>query len=131
MYARIENGQVVEYPVADIRQRFPNSSIVDNDLPEGYVLVGVIPLPQVSPTQKVVPGAPIERDGKWVQSWDVVEMSAEELADRAAFVANQRKQVRAEAYREESDPLFFQEQRGEVPPGTWLAKVQEIKARYA
>lgn len=35
-----------------------------------------------------------------------------------------------QAYREESDPLFFKEQRGEVPAGTWLAKVAEIKARY-
>lgn len=38
--------------------------------------------------------------------------------------------LRAAAYREESDPLFFQEQRGEVPAGTWLAKVNEIKARW-
>lgn len=38
--------------------------------------------------------------------------------------------LRAQAYREESDPLFFQEQRGEVPAGTWETKVQEIRQRY-
>ena len=38
--------------------------------------------------------------------------------------------LRAAAYRDESDPLFFKEQRGEVPVGTWLAKVNEIKARW-
>lgn len=37
---------------------------------------------------------------------------------------------RPQVFRDESDPLFFQEQRGEVPPGTWLAKVAEIKARW-
>lgn len=38
--------------------------------------------------------------------------------------------LRAEAYRLESDPLFFEEQRGDVPPGTWLAKISEIKMRF-
>ena len=37
---------------------------------------------------------------------------------------------REAAYKNESDPLFFKEQRKEVPEGTWLAKVAEIKARY-
>jgi len=34
------------------------------------------------------------------------------------------------AYLNESDPMFFKEQRGEVEKGTWQAKVDEIKARY-
>jgi len=38
--------------------------------------------------------------------------------------------LRAAAYREESDPLYFKEQRGEVESGTWLAKVAEIKSRW-
>ena len=38
--------------------------------------------------------------------------------------------LRAAAYRAESDPIFFKEQRGEVEAGTWLAKVAEIKARW-
>ena len=32
-------------------------------------------------------------------------------------------------YESETDHLFFEEQRGEVPEGTWAAKVAEIKAR--
>ena len=32
-------------------------------------------------------------------------------------------------YESETDHLFFEEQRGEVPVGTWAAKVAEIKAR--
>lgn len=39
-------------------------------------------------------------------------------------------ELRLVAYREESDPLFFKESRGEVPVGTSAAKVAEIRARY-
>jgi hypothetical protein len=38
--------------------------------------------------------------------------------------------MRRAAYTTESDPLFFKEQRQEVPAGTWLDKVAEIKARF-
>jgi hypothetical protein len=38
--------------------------------------------------------------------------------------------LRAEAYRNEADPLFFKAQRGEAAMDEWLAKVAEIKARY-
>lgn len=38
--------------------------------------------------------------------------------------------LRLTAFKTESDPLFFMEQRGEVPSGAWLAKIAEIKDRY-
>jgi hypothetical protein len=38
--------------------------------------------------------------------------------------------ARAAAYREESDPLFFQAQRGDVDMQAWHDKVDEIRARY-
>lgn len=38
--------------------------------------------------------------------------------------------LRSAAYRNESDPIYFQEMRGEVPKGTWVAKVEEIRKRY-
>lgn len=34
------------------------------------------------------------------------------------------------AYCNESDPLFFKAQRGEIPMQQWLDKVAEIKARF-
>ena len=37
---------------------------------------------------------------------------------------------RRAAYTAESDALFFKEQRGEIPAGTWAAKVAEIKAKF-
>lgn len=39
----------------------------------------------------------------------------------------QAQSARTAAYLSETDPLFFKEQRGEVPAGTWLAAVQAVK----
>lgn len=38
---------------------------------------------------------------------------------------------RAKAYVKESDPLFFMAQRGEATQEEWLAKIAEIKNRFA
>jgi hypothetical protein len=40
------------------------------------------------------------------------------------------KELRANAYKEESDPLFFQWQRGSKTQQEWLDKIAEINARY-
>jgi hypothetical protein len=42
-----------------------------------------------------------------------------------------KEQYRLNAYRVESDPLFFKAQRGEATQQEWLDKVAEIKARYS
>ena len=58
---------------------------------------------------------------------------AEEKAwvDGAAARAAKRVQSnRRAAYEEEADHLYLEEERGEVPAGTWAAKVAEIKARF-
>lgn len=38
------------------------------------------------------------------------------------------RQKRAKRFRDEADVLDFKERRGEVPEGTWQAKVDEIRA---
>lgn len=42
----------------------------------------------------------------------------------------QQEEARRFAYTQEADPLFFMAQRGEATEAEWLAKVEEIKARY-
>ena len=59
-------------------------------------------------------------------SFDQSAKDAEELALNIQKVQINRRN----AYREESDSLFFEEQRGEVPVGTHAAKVAEIKERF-
>lgn len=40
------------------------------------------------------------------------------------------KQLRADAYKQESDPIFFQWQRGTKTQQDWLDKIEEINQRY-
>ena len=61
------------------------------------------------------------------------DYEAEKIASAAAAPAMREieiRQQRLSAYKAEADPLFFEEQRGEVPAGTHAAKVSEIKARF-
>ena len=64
-------------------------------------------------------------------------LTEEELAQREIDIKKSEEQqallieqFRAQAYREESDPLFFKAQRGEATTEEWLAKVEEIRARF-
>jgi hypothetical protein len=41
------------------------------------------------------------------------------------------KILRANAYRDESDPIFFQWQRGSKTQQDWLDKINEINQRYS
>lgn len=53
--------------------------------------------------------------------------------DQAALEEIEEKKMRlsrAEAYREEADPLFFKAQRGESTLQEWEDKVTEIRNRY-
>jgi hypothetical protein len=134
MYAIIENNQVLEWPIFNLNTRFPHVSfpnpISDKSLPQGVVRVVLGEVPDHNPSlQRAVLGGPELVDGRWIQPYSIVNFTEGELQDIAQQAAEERKRVRAEAYRTESDPLFFQEQRGEVEPGTWLAKVAEIKSR--
>ncbi len=48
----------------------------------------------------------------------------------AARAAEEIQRNRRNAYQEEADTLFFEEQAGEVSAGTWRDKRAEIKARF-
>jgi len=57
------------------------------------------------------------------------DISAEQVhAD--ARVAERVQRNRRHAYQSETDPLFFEEQAGEVSAGTWAVKRAEIKLRF-
>lgn len=99
MHARIENGQVVEYPILNLSQRLPNSSLpsdLSNDagLPDGFVYVAPSAPPQYNPsTHKVIPGQPVRSGAKWVSGWTVQPLSPQEITERDSA---QAAQVRAE-----------------------------------
>ena len=68
----------------------------------------------------------------------IVPLSPEQLAEREAWAAKRYErefdavsELRRQAYQAESDPIFFQWQRGETyTQEDWQAKVEEINARY-
>lgn len=62
----------------------------------------------------------------WVPDPEPILSTPEEIAAEQAAICEQN---RLDAYRNESDPLFFKWQRGEIEKQVWLDKVAEIKAR--
>jgi len=90
----------------------------------GIYPVQQIEQPAYTHKQNIVEGTPIYENEKWVQVWNVIERNQEEI-DLI------HEQLRSDAYRNESDPLFFKYQRDEIEKQVWLDKVSEIKARYA
>lgn len=130
MYAKVNNGQVEQYPytLSDLRAEYPNTSFpqpFDQETLDSYGIVEVqtssVPVPTYK--QNVTEGAPELVEGIWKQTWVVTDKPAEEVLVIA-------KALRAEAYRNESDPIFFEYQRSERTMQDWLDKIAEIKARY-
>lgn len=130
MYAKIIGGVVEKYPYtfADLRIEYRNTSFpseFDDEVLDAYnmTVVEPSPSPEITYAQMLAEGTPELVGGVWRQTWLVTNKSAEEVAAVA-------DRLRADAYREESDPLFFKAQRGEATMQQWLDKVAEIKARY-
>jgi hypothetical protein len=98
MFAKIENDVVVEWPVLNIKARFPNTSfptyLTDVDLPEGFVLVHSAPSPAVGHHEKLIEVAPVKDGNRWVQGWSVVDMTEEEKV-----VADEQRAIAARAER--------------------------------
>jgi len=69
---------------------------------------------------------PFTAEEEAIADREQAEWEAGAPARAAAAVQRNRRN----AYREESDSLFFEELRGEVPEGTHVAKVAEIKNRF-
>lgn len=130
MYIKIKNNQIEKYPysISNLRTDNPTTSfpinIPDERLAEwGVFLVQPTEQPSYTYKQNLVEVTPIFDGSNWVQQWYVVDKPQTEVD-----IFNES--LRSEAYRTESDPLFFKYQRGEVDKQLWLDKVAEIKSRY-
>jgi len=61
-----------------------------------------------------------------------IELVNQENYNSYIYSYNQKqKEKRAEAYKNESDQLFFKAQRQEIPMQEWLDKVSAIKTKYS
>ena len=132
LIAKVQNDQVLD--VAHYQSMFPNTSFGPSG-PDAQFLAGngclgvTVWKPHDQATEKLVAVSAYIEDNQ-VFTVRVEPKTQEEIdADIAAAEAT-RKLARAQAYRTESDPLFFKAQRGEATMADWFAKVEEIKARY-
>ena len=137
MHALIVDGAVAKYPytIGMLRKDNPNTSFPKRPSDEVLAEWGMQPVsrterPDVDHTKNVTEGTPVLENGYWRQVWSVADASAAEIAERVAQMRAQAEAQRAEAYRTESDPLFFKWQRGSSTEQEWLDAVAAIKARY-
>jgi len=130
MYIKLKNNQIEQYPysINKLRQDNKDTSFPEKMSDERLVEWNVFSViqteyPQVDFTKNVEEGEPQLVDGTWTQVWNVTDKSQSEINEI-------KKSLRADAYRNESDPLFFKAQRGEISQQEWLDKVAEIKLRW-
>jgi hypothetical protein len=62
-------------------------------------------------------------------NWEIVNQ--QNYDNYVSDYNKKQKQKRAEAYKNESDQLFFKAQREEIPMQEWLDKVNEIKTKFS
>jgi len=89
MYIKTTNGAYEKpYSIGQLRKDNPQTSFPKNPTPELLAEWGVFAVapsnqPAFNPTlHKAVEGDPVEQNGEWVQVWQIVPLTAEELAER-------------------------------------------------
>ena len=82
MYAKIENGLAVEYPLYEgqLQDRFPDRTYPDASL-DGYQYHYEL-------------GLPINEDGKWIETWNKIPYSAEEIQNNLQYISYALRQKR-------------------------------------
>lgn len=102
LYAKIENDEIVEFPVNEtaIRKALSNTSLPQEITEEslegtGYAYIGIwssFEKPQESYTHSLVLGVPVKTEHGWERTWALREVPQEKLAPRKQ---HKLKEVRA------------------------------------
>lgn len=107
-YAKVENGQIVEYPVyeGDLKTQcgYTDTSAIAFSPPDGYVVVYDAPYPdvQVDYNQTIVDDTPKIIDNEWTRVWTIRDATAEELDFRIQRKSSQVRKLRNQ-YLSETD----------------------------
>lgn len=79
-YAKIENGQVVKFPL-NLREEYPSTSFPDvmNDgcLPNGVVSIQPTTQPDIGVNQRAV-ATVVNENGNWVQQWVIEKITPDD-----------------------------------------------------
>lgn len=104
-YAKIENGQITEYPIyqGDLKYLvgFDDNSGQEFETPEGYVAVEDVPRPEIEINydQKIIDDIPQLIEDKWTRVWTIKPLTQEELELKtqrmASYVREQRNKLLA------------------------------------
>lgn len=138
MYIKLNNGNIEKYPysIGELKTNNKDVSFPEN-IPESLLNTFEVykVVQQGTPsfdalTHKLVEETPNLVNGTWYQDWSIVALPEEEVTLNKQNANEFVKLQRAEAYKNESDPLFFKWQRSEATEQEWLDKVVEIKNRY-
>lgn len=81
MFAKIEDGIVVQYPIDQqfIRQQFPNTSFPAEIVPpEPYVRVIPTGRPQLEEDEDCYESTPVYMKGNWFQAWTITKLTEEQ-----------------------------------------------------
>lgn len=107
MYAKIENGEVVEFPIYDIRAKFPSISfpevILSGNLPDGYVIVEYSNenLDYNPDTHTISDELVVSlNDVKWIAHHVVRPLTEEEISENRKFKEKQIRRMRDELLRD-------------------------------
>lgn len=137
MYVLVKDNKVEKYPYSfgSLKADNPQTSFPAEMSDERLADWGVLPVkqtdyPVVDYTKNVNELNPVLKNGEWVQTWQVTDARADEIAERKAQLNAEAEQNRINAYQRESDPIFFKWQRGEATEQDWLDKIAEIKAQF-
>lgn len=98
-YALVRENQIIEYPIIDLRSRFPNTSfaipITESQLPDGVMIVKESSQPIPLRFQKLISGVSLV-NGIVTKTYDTEVMSQVEIDD---FTLNTATEVRLERNR--------------------------------
>jgi hypothetical protein len=131
MHALIKDGQVVKYPYgdSDLRRDNPNVSFPKNISDEIFSAYGVERVffatrPEVTYAQELKEGDPVLKDGRWNQTFTVVDLAEEEVAGRTAQRA---EEVRAERNQKISESDWTQLPDAPVNKEAWATYRQALR----
>lgn len=158
MYIKVQpDGEIINpFSIRELKRQFPHVSFPSQIPVTTLAEYGMFPLVPTTPpqydhvTHRLVEDTPVRQkarneDGTWkaddpntpeneaweyVQVWKLEAYTPEEVTANIAKYNEGQELRRSEAYRSQSDPIFFKWQRGEATEQEWLDKIAEIKSKY-
>jgi hypothetical protein len=100
IYAKIEKGIVVEYPLYEgaLQERFPELQFPmdahNTSVPDGYMKVELKSRPTFDLKYECVEKLPLLSNGKCVQQWELTELTNEEKIKRSDYSSHVVRQLR-------------------------------------